>query len=88
VLKKHSEKLEVSGKNKLRRDSRREFFSREESTGNFTINEKDPFGGIKIFPDHEIWGSCTKDRLTFLRHFVYSELWKCLRSGIIEVPKR
>jgi hypothetical protein len=46
--------LEVSRRNKLRRDSGWKLFSREEPTENFTINEQDPFRGIIIFPDREI----------------------------------
>jgi hypothetical protein len=40
--------------NKLRRGSRWKFFSREEPTENYPTNEKDPFIGIRILPDHEI----------------------------------
>jgi hypothetical protein len=86
--KKHSEKLKVLRRNKLRRGSGWKFFSREEPTENFPTNEQDPFRGIRIFPDREIWESCMEDSLRVLRHSVYSEVWKCSRSGIIEVPKK
>jgi hypothetical protein len=74
VSKKHFEKLEVSRRNKLRRDNRWKFFSREEPTKIFTINKQDPFRGIKIFLDREIWESCSEDSLKILRHFMYSEV--------------
>jgi hypothetical protein len=74
VSKKHSEKFKVSRRNKLRRDSGWKFFSREEPTENFPINEQDPFRGIRIFPDREIWEVAWRIVLEVLRHFMYSEV--------------
>jgi hypothetical protein len=70
VSKRHSEKFIVSRRNKLRRDSEREVFNREESFKIPQVNVWNPFEGSGIVPDHHIWESWIMVSHGFLQNFV------------------